>query len=128
MHSEPKTYIHKGDQGDLRFTVVPESSVPNEAIRSIAGRGEDGSSVFIVGHSESGHHHIVDATEAVLYETPDPFIAYLRLADGDAIITHQKTGEHVHGPVTLKNPGPGNVWRVSRQREYFPEGLRRAAD
>lgn len=93
-----------------------------------ATKTKDGA--FIVTHSETGHHHLVDATEAVLYETADPFIAYLMPVDGaeSATVRHAKTGEHVHGEASLKNPGSDWVWRVSRQREWTPESIRAAAD
>jgi hypothetical protein len=125
MQSEAKTYHIKGEQGDVRFRLVPRASMPADVREAVKVDGK-----YVAAHSETGHHHVVDPTEAVLYETSDPFVAYLVLDDGVSAATsvHLKTGEHVHGPVTLVNKGIDWVWQVSRQREWQPEGLRAAAD
>ena len=125
MHSESKTYQFKGPQGDVLFRLVPRSTMPADARQAALVAGK-----YVAAHSETGHHHVVDPTEAVLYETSDPFVAYLVLDDGVSAATsvHQKTGEHVHGPVNLLNKGSDWVWQVRRQREWQPEGLRAAAD
>lgn len=124
MHSPAKTFVQKGNQGDLRFIRVPSSAMPADARVAMKQNG-----LFVAGHSETGHHHVFDPTQAILFETSDPFVAYLVLEGvSDVTISHQKSGEHVHGPVTLKNPGVDWVWQVRRQREWQPEGLRAAAD
>lgn len=124
-HSTPQTYTTKGSQGDVRFLRVPRATMPADAAPAEREQG-----AYTVAHSESGHHHVVDPTQAILYETQDPFVAYLVLADDvdSATVTHLKSGEHVHGPVTLKSPGLDWVWQVRRQTEWQPEGLRAAAD
>lgn len=123
--SEDKTFSVKGEQGDIRFRLVPRNSMPGDAREAEKVCGK-----YVVASSETHHHHVVDCTQAILYETADPFTAFLVLAEESesAICVHQKTGEHVHGDARLLNKGADFVWKVSRQREYFPEGLRKAAD
>lgn len=84
--------------------------------------------VYVAAHSETGHHHVVDATQAILYEGPNPLVAYLQLAeDCDAATVTHRRDYHTHAPVALTG-GPGAVWEVRRQREYTSQGLRRAQD
>lgn len=124
-HSPTVTATQKARQGDVLFRLVPRSAMPADARKATLVDGK-----YVAAHSETGHHHVVDPTEAVLYETADPFVAYLVLDDGVSAATsvHQKTGEHVHGPVNLLSRGSDWVWQVRRQREWLPEGLRAAAD
>lgn len=109
--------VAQGDVYFIRRDAIPVGYSPTEPT----------SGKYVVAHSETGHHHVVNAAEAVLYEGPNPLVGYLRLAEGgDCTITHQRD-YHTHAPVGLGG-GAGSVWEVRRQREYTSEGLRRAAD
>lgn len=116
-----KTIKNQGCQGDVMFVrrdAIPEGYAPAAPI--------DGK--LVVAHSETGHHHVVDASDAILFEGPNPLIGYLRLAEGsdECLVVHQRD-YHTHETVGLGGCG-GSVWEVRRQREYTSEGLRRAAD
>ena len=103
-------------QGDLLFIRVPH-------IPSDTKRVEPKDGIFIVGHSETGHHHTIGANGVVMLENPkDPFTCYLRLAC-DADIVHLRTFD-THPTFTLSK----GSWLVRRQREYTPEGLRMVED
>ena len=80
---------------------------------------------YIVAHSETGHHHVVKARPDVqMYRrAQDDFEAFLRIAAGTSVLEHRRSFD-THAPLSLP---PGN-YRVKRQREYVPEGFRRAAD
>jgi hypothetical protein len=106
-------------QGDVFFERI--DALPEGVREAAPEKGR-----FTVAHSESGHNHVVDPTQAILFETSDPFIAYLRIADEHADIVHQRSYD-THETVRLSG-GDGAVWKVRRQREYTSESVRSAAD
>ncbi len=80
--------------------------------------------VWIVAHSETGHHHVIDRPKAEVYQpADDAFIAYVR-ALSDVEVEHRREFD-THAPLKLE---AGGVYEIRRQREYVPQGFRRAAD
>lgn len=103
-------------QGDLmirRIDALPQrvkAAAPN-------------SNKHILAHSETGHHHVIDSRAADRFiDETNAFIAYLNVTSA-AEVEHLRTFD-THAPLHL---GPG-VYEVRNQREYTPEGWRRAAD
>jgi hypothetical protein len=84
-------------------------------------RPENGA--FILAHSETGHHHVVLERSAQMFiDETNAFIAYLNVLEPTQL-EHLRSFD-THEPWMLE---PG--WHeVRRQREYVPEGWRRAAD
>lgn len=112
-----KTIKKVGAQGDVFFQRV--DAIPDEAKPKQATEGR-----HIVAHSETGHHHTIQADGVVLYEGPaDPFTCYLRVDGAFADVVHQRPSD-THETLRL---GPG-TWQVRRQREYVPEGFRLVQD
>lgn len=106
-----------GAQGDVFFVRVDE--IPKEMKPKKAEKGQ-----HIVAHSETGHHHTIQADGVVLYQGPnDPFTCFLRVDASFADVVHQRPFD-THETLRL---GEG-LWKVRRQREYTPEGLRRVED
>jgi hypothetical protein len=106
-----------GAQGDVFFVRVNE--IPDEAKLKTAEQGR-----HVVAHSETGHHHTIQADGVVLYEGPnDPFTCYLRVDAAHADVVHLRPFD-THETVQL----PAGLWMVRRQREYTPEGFRRVED
>lgn len=69
----------------------------------------------IIGHSESGHHHLLEAAKDTEYELAElDGVLYLRLTDTAKII-HKKSFD-VHEAVTL-DPG---LYQVTHKLEYDP--------
>lgn len=116
--NQAKNQFAQGDVYFRRVGAVPAGHSPAEPQQG----------VHVVAHSETGHHHVVNAAEGILYEGPNSLVAYLQLADDcdAATVTHRRD-YHTHAPVALTG-GPGAVWEVRRQREYTSQGLRRAQD
>lgn len=116
-----KTFTIQAAQGDLLLTkidMLPEG-VSVEAPKS----GQ-----FIVAHSETGHHHVIDAkrgeAEVKMYRLPEEiYEAFIVVDGGNATLEHERSFD-THEPLSIE---PG-VYRISRQREYTAEGFRRAAD
>lgn len=103
-------------QGDM--LIIPIANIPTTA-KAAKPEGKH----FILAHSETGHHHVIERAKAEVYEAADDaFIAYVKaLAPAD--ITHQRPHD-THETVQL---APGN-YEIRRQREYVPEGFRAAQD
>ncbi len=106
-------------QGDVLFRRVlrvPDGFARNER----AGR-------LVVAHSETGHHHAIDDLGVVEFVGASPLVCYLSLESTEsAEVVHHRPHD-THETVCLGG-GMGAIWEVRRQREWTPEGLRRAAD
>ena len=108
-----------GFQGDIMVRRV--AAVP-QGMRVESASGEH----HVIAHSETGHHHVMDATGAVRWVSEDPSVCYLVLERADVQIEHLR-GWDTHASLLLGG-GVGAVWEVRRQREWTPEGERMAVD
>lgn len=116
-----RTFQNQAAQGDLlirRVAVLPANlkASPIEC------------GTFIVAHSETGHNHVIDAHPSVrVYDTEDPLLSYLEVIDAtdsmETLLRHLR-GHDTHETISI-SPG---IYELRRQREYSPEGWRRAAD
>lgn len=113
-----KTFKNQCAQGDMlirRIDTLPEGlkEVPLE----------DGK--HILTHSETGHHHSVKPQQGVKFyaNDNDPFIAYLVVDNTECFVEHERSFD-THETIKV---GDG-VYEIRRQREYTPEGFRRAID
>jgi len=104
-------------QGELM--IVRVGAIPNDA-RPMKAAGDH----YIVGHSESGHHHVIDKPRAEVFEAADDaFTLWVRSLGGGAELKHLRSYD-THETLYL----PGGYYMVRRQREYVPEGFRVVAD
>ena len=115
-----KTFTRMAAQGD--FIIIRVDSIPADVV-PMAPRGNQ----VVVAHSETGHDHVmladrVDAFVPAGIDAKDVFELYLSVKE-PAEINHLRSFD-THE--TLLVP-PGN-YQVRRQREYVPQGFRRAAD
>lgn len=111
-----KTFDTMAAQGDLLITRIdklPDGLMPVKP--------ENGQ--FVVAHSETGHNHVI-ADESVVAFAPanDNFTLYL-VVDKPAKLEHLRSFDR-HAPLSV----PPGTYRINRQREYTPQGYRRAAD
>jgi len=105
-------------QGDL--LIIPVQKVPAN-VKPATPEGDH----YIVGHSETGHNHVIEKARAEVFEAADDaFCAWIKTLDKPADIEHQR-GFDTHETIRLE---PNRVYEIRRQREYTPEGWRRAAD
>lgn len=117
---EAKRVSQAAAQGDVYVRRVTE-------IPSGAKRAEDKGRV-IVAHSETGHHHYLDAVGVERWEDPrNPLVCYLRIeggpADGGAVLVHARSWD-THAPLHLS----AGTWEIRRQAELTPDGWRRVQD
>ena len=108
-----KTFQNVAAQGDcflVRIDALPEGVAD--------ANPENGS--YVVAHSETGHHHLIEANQdhVKMYEDPgDPLTAYLMVIGDDVKLEHQRSFD-THEALSF-SPG---IFQVRRQREYTPAG------
>ena len=113
-----KTFTDIAFQGDVmiqRINQLPEGL-------TAAAPEKDG---YVIAHSETGHHHVIAARPTVkMYRLPEEiYEAFLVVEDAPAVLEHHRSFD-THEALSIP---PGN-YRIRRQREYTPEGYRRAED
>ena len=116
-----KTFKNMAAQGDfiiLRITSLPENIEPFTEI-------DDGK--YVIAHSETGHNHVMVMDRVKAYkpsgvESKDIFELYLSVED-PTTIEHLRSFD-THEALQV----PAGNYVVKRQREYVPEGFRKAAD
>jgi len=109
------TFEKTAAQGDLYIRRV--SCLPDDATEIKSEKNK-----HIVAHSETGHHHFVDAARARFYGTSNPMICYLQI-DESADLVHDREFD-THTTIRMTD----GVFELRRQREHTPEGWRRVED
>lgn len=112
-----KIIQNMGAQGDVLFRRI--DNLPDDVREVEATDGK-----HIVAHSETGHHHYLEAVPGVRrYLGNDPLIGYLSIEGVGAEAVHARPWD-THETMRL-TPG---IYEVRRQREYVPGGFRRVED
>lgn len=111
-----KTFLMFAAQGDIYIERIGE--LPVGLVRVEPERR-----LIVVAHSETGHHHVMDADKVEMYRLPDEIYECFLLVKEATLLEHLRPFD-THEAL-LHEPG---IYRVRRQREYVPEGWRRAAD
>lgn len=101
-------------QGDLNIFAVDE--IPDGLNEAKPENGQ-----HVLAHSETGHHHVIDGNTARVFNEDD-FVSYLDV-ERPSNVVHMRSFD-THETIQL----PEGKYRITRQREYTPEGFRRAAD
>ena len=108
-----KTVAAQGDVYIRRIDKLPEGVVEVPA--------ENGK--VIVTHSETSHHHVMDAKKVTMYQLPDSILDCLLVVHDQDALEHLRNYD-THQPI-LFEPG---IYHVRRQREHTPEGFRKVQD
>ncbi len=116
-----KTFKNQAAQGDLLIRRI--ASLPDAAVALQSDKG-----LYIVAHSETGHHHaIAERPNVKLYTTGDPMVSYLEVIEAtdaaECLLEHFRQHD-THETIAI----PPGVFEIRRQREYVPEGWRRVED
>jgi len=114
-----KTFKTQAAQGDLllrRIDALPDNA---EAVKAEKG-------AYVLAHSETGHNHVVMERPSVRFyqDRQDTFRSWLVVDGEEAVPVEHQREFHTHETIQV-SPG---IYEVRRQREYTPEGFRRAAD
>lgn len=115
-----KNFTNMAAQGD--FIIMRVKEIP---AGMIALEPENG--VFVVAHSETGHNHVMDRTNVQAFipankKNTDIFEMFLNVAEPTPI-QHLRSFD-THESIMV----PAGNYVVKRQREYIPEGFRKAQD
>jgi len=111
-----KTFKTIAAQGDAMLKRIDK--LPSGLTKA---KSKDGK--FIVAHSETGHNHtVLERSAQLLIDQTNEFIAYLQVEE-DTELTHERSFD-THESLLL-TPG---IYEIRRQREYTPEGYRKAQD
>lgn len=112
-----KTFKNMAAQGDMLIRRI--DALPNDVKKLNADNGN-----YILAHSETGHHHIIKEDDGIEYysHANDNFIAYL-VVNNETCVEHMR-GFDTHEKIKIDK----GVYEIRRQREYMPEGFRRAQD
>lgn len=113
------TFQNQAAQGDLwikRITLLPETA---KQIDPEKGR-------YIVAHSETGHHHVIEAVPGckVFADEKDPMTMYLEVIDATEVTLRHLRSFDTHAPINFLK----GIFQFRRARERTPEGWRRVAD
>ena len=115
-----KTFTRMAAQGD--FVILRVNNLP-EGVEPITPT--DGS--IVVAHSETGHNHVMLADKVEAYRYPEisdsELYEMFLLVKQPTEIIHLR--EHDTHETLLV---PEGLYKIRRQREYTPEGWRRAQD
>lgn len=106
-------------QGDVGFIKVDR--LPDGLVEAKAQEGK-----FILGHSETGHHHIVmdRPTVRMFNDQMDLFRSFLVVEGDEPVQLEHLRSFDTHAPHIIE---PG-IYEFRRGKEYAPEGWRRVAD
>lgn len=114
-----KTFKTIAAQGELRFIRLPDGyKIPTGAIKVEPTDGK-----IIVGHSETGHHHVMEAERTTMYRLPDSILDCLLVVEKPDTLKHLRDFD-THEPLGFV---PG-TYKVVTAREHTPKGWRRSAD
>ena len=115
-----KTFTKIAAQGDFLIMKIDEIPADVEPFEAENGK-------YIVAHSETGHNHTMVMDNVTAFrpkETKDADLYRLFFeVEAPTVIEHNRSFD-THEALGV-NPGK---YEVRRQREYTPEGFRRAAD
>lgn len=103
-------------QGDIYIRKIDKLPSGTEVVVPEKGK-------CIVTHSETGHHHVMDADAVTMYKLPNSIMDCLLVVDKPTALEHLR-GHDTHEPIMFE---PG-IYHVRRQREYTSEGFRRVED
>jgi hypothetical protein len=111
-----KTFKQQAAQGDLLITRIKKLPEGLEKARAENG-------LHVVAHSETGHNHVVKERSAeLLIDKTNAFIAYLNVLE-PCEIEHLRSFD-THESIRVEK----GFYEIRRQREYTPQGFRRAQD
>ena len=118
-----KTFKKCAAQGD--FVIRRIDKLPKDVVPVDPEKGK-----HIVAHSETGHHHVITAERVKAYRPVDDKIFKMFLEIDRLDGEEMPTIEHLRAFDTHEalQPDTPGVFEIRRQREYQPEGWRRAQD
>jgi len=113
--------IQSARQGEIYFVRI--NSLPEDAkpVSPVDGK-------YVVAHSETGHHHVIEAKENVrYYSSNDSLVSYLEVVEAtdktEALLEHMRNF-HQHETIAFSN----GIYAAITGRESSPQGWRKVVD
>lgn len=110
-----KKFNKSAAQGELFFRKVEK--LPNDLTENKATNGK-----HIVGHSETGHHHTMDADSVKFFGSTDPMVSFMEVLE-PTTLKHERSFD-THEPMFFDV----GVYEIRHQRESAPEGWQKVVD
>ena len=111
-----RTFKNFAAQGDVYFRKIDK--LPENAVKCNPERG-----FHVIAHSETGHNHVMEAEHVTMYSLPDDIMKCLLVVDSPTELQHLREYDR-HESIMFER----GIFEVRRQREYTPEGSRKAQD
>ena len=113
-----KAFVNMAAQGDL--LIIKVNAIPDGYLKASPVDNK-----YIVAHSETGHHHVIESDEVEYYTNKnDQMKAYLVVKKIiGAALEHLRSFD-THETIKLDK----GIYELRRQREYTPAGFRRIED
>ena len=119
-----KTIAAQGEITIIRIGDAPENKgLPKGCAQLTPENGH-----YVIGHSETGHHHVIDvkgASVGVLEKAPEGMRILRAILQNPTTLTHLRDHD-THEPIALE---PGEYeFRIGREFDPYQEIARRQAD
>lgn len=111
-----RTFKKVAAQGDIYIRKIDALPNGTEPVKPEKGR-------HIVTHSETGHHHVMEADGVTMHRLPDSIMDCFLVVDKPTTLEHLRPND-THEPIKFEK----GTYHVRRQRENSPEGWRRVED
>lgn len=111
-----KTFKNVCAQGDIYIRRIED--LPKNVVEVSPENGK-----YIVTHSETGHHHVMEAKKTRMYTLPDSIMDCFLVVNDPVALEHLRSYD-THEPILFDK----GTYHVRRQREYMPQGFRRVED
>lgn len=116
-----KSFINSAAQGEITIRRVETLPAGVKPLALEAGK-------FIIGHSETGHHHVMDRHSKTVFEStnaPAGMRILYAVLDSTADLVHER-GHDTHETISFE---PGIYeFRLGREFDPYAELARRVAD
>lgn len=110
-----------GAQGEIRAFRIDSVPAGVKPLKKEKGH-------YIIGHSETGHHHVLEAERVEVFEAtdaPEGMRVLYAILEVPGSLNHQR-GHDTHAPHAFE---PGTyMFRTDREYDPYAELARRAAD
>ena len=110
--------VRQGEVYFVRINKLPKDITP---ITPTEGK-------YIVAHSETGHHHVIEATPNVqFFSSNDPLVSYLQVveaADATEVLLKHLRSFNTHDSIKFD----AGIYCAVTGRESAPEGWRKVQD
>lgn len=121
------SFKHVGAQGEITIRRIGDLPRKRTLPQGFTAMKPEGGK-FIVGHSETGHHHVIDARGAMvgMMDEPPAGMRILHMILESPLSLEHLRGHDTHETVT-NEPGVYEV-RIAREFDHYAELARQSAD